>query len=376
MAGGIYVIQDGGGLIEMTERAYASEELLQKLLAQYPSLLAGDQIDTAVPRRFLLIRREMAVPSEEQGGGRWALDHLFIDQDAVPTLVEVKRSSDSRIRREVIGQMLDYAANAVVYWPTEKLRSDFETRCAADRIDPEECLREHLGAGRDADTFWQTVRTNLRAGRVRLIFIADVIPPELRRIIEFLNQQMDPAEVLGVEIRQYLGPGLKTLVPRVIGLTAEAEQKKAVGRTEIRQWDESSLLAELVKRSPTEAAAARRILSWAQHRTDEVWWGRGKQYGSAVPTIHHKGRAHQLFAVWTTGTVEIYFYWYTFKPPFDSEEKRVELLNQLNAILDVPIPRDAISRKPPIPLASLADDIRLTKFLEIYDWVIDAIRCV
>ena len=32
----------------------------------------------------------------------------------MPTLVEVKRSSDTRIRREVVGQMLHYAANAVV----------------------------------------------------------------------------------------------------------------------------------------------------------------------------------------------------------------------------------------------------------------------
>jgi hypothetical protein len=32
----------------------------------------------------------------------------------VPTLLEVKRSSDTRIRREVVGQMLDYAANGVV----------------------------------------------------------------------------------------------------------------------------------------------------------------------------------------------------------------------------------------------------------------------
>jgi hypothetical protein len=39
----------------------------------------------------------------------------------VPTLVEVKRSDDTRIRREVVGQMLDYAANGVVYWPGEVL---------------------------------------------------------------------------------------------------------------------------------------------------------------------------------------------------------------------------------------------------------------
>ena len=50
------------------------------------------------------------------GVERWSVDHLLLDQDAIPTLVEVKRSSDSRIRREVVGQMLDYAANAVTYW--------------------------------------------------------------------------------------------------------------------------------------------------------------------------------------------------------------------------------------------------------------------
>ena len=56
------------------------------------------------------------------GGNRWSLDHLFLDQEGIPTLVEVKRGTDTRIRREVVGQMLDYAANAIVYWPVEELR--------------------------------------------------------------------------------------------------------------------------------------------------------------------------------------------------------------------------------------------------------------
>src|SRR6266508_697252 len=53
----------------------------------------------------------------------------------------------------------------------------------------------------EPDQFWQAVKVNLQAGRVRLVFVADRIPPELRRVIEFLNAQMDPAEVLGVEIK-------------------------------------------------------------------------------------------------------------------------------------------------------------------------------
>ncbi len=40
--------------------------------------------------------------------------------------MEVKRSTDMRIRREVVGQMLDYAANALSYWRVETIRGHFE----------------------------------------------------------------------------------------------------------------------------------------------------------------------------------------------------------------------------------------------------------
>ena len=68
----------------MNEQAYESEALL-RLLSKYPALLVGDQIDAASPRKLLLVEPEIGVRSEEDGGGRWALDHLFLDQDSVPT---------------------------------------------------------------------------------------------------------------------------------------------------------------------------------------------------------------------------------------------------------------------------------------------------
>ena len=51
------------------------------------------------------------------------LDHLFLDQDGVPTIVETKRSSDNRLRKEVVAQMLDYASNALIYLPVEEIIS-------------------------------------------------------------------------------------------------------------------------------------------------------------------------------------------------------------------------------------------------------------
>jgi hypothetical protein len=52
--------------------------------------------------------------------------HLAVDQDAVPTFVEVKRACDTRARREVVAQMLDYAANGSVFWTPGQLRNWFE----------------------------------------------------------------------------------------------------------------------------------------------------------------------------------------------------------------------------------------------------------
>ena len=64
-------------------------------------------------------------------------------------------------------------------------------------------------------------RREPRLGRLRLIFVADEIPAELRRVIEFLNEQMRPAEVLGVGIRHYTDEAqrVRNLVPRVVGRT-------------------------------------------------------------------------------------------------------------------------------------------------------------
>jgi hypothetical protein len=121
--------------------------------------------------------------------------------------------------------MLDYAANAVRYWPVETIRERFEATSQEHGQEPDIVVGEFISCNADDGAigrFWETVETNLRAGRIRLIFAADGIPPELRRVIAFLNEQMNPAEVLGIEIRQYVGTGVRTLVPSVIRSTKRA----------------------------------------------------------------------------------------------------------------------------------------------------------
>lgn len=371
MNGHIYLIQRGDQLIEMHEESYDSEDLLQQLLAKYPDLLAGDQMDDAVPRRWLLVSREASLPSEEDGTGRWSVDHLFLDQDGIPTLVEVKRSSDTRIRREVVGQMLDYAANAVAYWPEETIRARFEARCESHGADPVEMvsdLREsERGDQAQVEAFWSQVKTNLQAGRIRLVFVADEIPQELKRIVEFLNTQMDPAEVLAVEIKQYVADQLRTLVPRVLGQRAKSVRGK-------KKWDEISFFAQLESRcSAEEAEVARRILGWAREKGLRIWWGEGSRDGSFFPVVDHRGTSNTLIAVWTYGRAEVQFQHMT-QPPFDDEAKRLELVRRLNEIPGVSVRDDAIFRRPAFDLSTLRDRTAMRRLTEALDWAVDEIR--
>lgn len=237
----IYFVSDDETLKPMEARPYADEDLLQRLLERYPDLLAGEQVDPDDPRRWLLIEREAGITHDGDEKRRWRLDHLFLDQDGVPTLVETKIAANPELRRQVVGQMLDYAANLVEVWSAERIQVEFEARCAESGRPPDEVLGAHLDLAEDAaedstEAFWTAVKTNLEAGRIRLVFVADKIPSTLLRIVEFMNGQMDPCEVIAVELRQYLhgaadGSEIRTLVPRVHGLTATAKHRKRVART-------------------------------------------------------------------------------------------------------------------------------------------------
>ncbi len=374
MSSGMFLIQSDGQLVEMLEKPYSSEDLLQGLLAKYPNLLAGDQINNANPRKWLLISREAPLASEENGPSRWSVDHLFLDQDAVPTLVEVKKSNNTDIRRKVVGQMLDYAANAVLYWPVEEIKSMFEATCRGQDINPDKKLEEFLDSPGETERFWQRAKENLITGKIRLLFVSDEIPTELRRIVEFLNSQMNRAEVLAVEIKQYTGQDQRSLVPRVIGQTEEAIQIKGDAKSG-RTWDEDSFFRDLESRKgKSDVDIARKILEWSKDRLPRFWWGKGNIDGSVFPILDYNGINYYPIAIWSYGKLEIQFKLLQSRPPFDAESKRQEILNRLNQIPGFNIPADAINRFPKVELSVLQNEDSLKQFLEVLDWVVQEIK--
>jgi len=376
----IYFLPEGGGLRPMAETSYASEDLLQKLLEDHPDLLAGDQINRAEPRRWVLVTREIAVPDSQESGGRWSLDHLFLDQDGIPTLVEVKRSSDTRIRREVVGQMLDYAANAVSYWTIEKTRATFEQRVEAMGADPSaeiaNLLREPDAEPARIDGYWQGVSTNLQAGRLRLVFLADEIPNELRRIVEFLNDQMKYAEVLAVELKQFAGEGGTVLVPRVMGQTAAAQRAKSAGSQEKRQWDEDSFFEDMRARNGDGIlGVARSLYGWCKAEGLEPRFGTGRVDGTVtagLPLASAKGKPPGLFVIGTNGRITMNLDIIRRLSPFDESKNMEELAERLRAIPEVQLA--ASDSYPSVPITPLQQQQAMATFTGAMKWVVDEIR--
>lgn len=369
MTGPIYHLDDTGKATALEIKPYDAEATLQKLIAEHPEVLAGEQTDAGRSPKWLLIQREMAVPGEEGGSGKWSLDHLFVDQDAVPTFVEVKRSTNRELRREVVAQMLDYAANAVAYWPPGSIRETF----AACNEDADQVLAEFTDR-ENADKFWDDVDRNLKTGKIRMVFVADEIPAELRRIVEFLNEQMTSAEVLAIEVKQYVGGGMRTLVPTVIGQTETARIVKDPSIRSGKQWDKESFFAELSdRRAPEEAQAAEGLLDWANRNELRIWWGRGRINGSLFPIYYNDNGKNFLFSVWSNGRVEILFRFMSHSP-FDDQEKRKELAQRISEASGVPIPDDRLSKLPSFTLDRLVNPDSYKQFLSAFTWALEEIK--
>ena len=204
-----------------------------------------------------------------------------------------------------------------------------------------------------------------------------MIPIELQRVVEFLNDQMTRSQVIAIEVKQYASDdgADMTIVPRVIGQTAAAQQVKAAGQSgPTRQWDEPSFFEDLGRRAgPSAVEAAQALLHRARGHDTEVWWGQGKRDGSMVPIIRSGPIKTFLFTAWTYGKLEIGFEYMT-SGPFADEERRRELLDRINGATNSHIQVGQLSHRPPLSLAALAESAVMARMLEVFDWFLAEIH--
>lgn len=288
MAANLYFLSNGSA-VEMKEQVFQTEDVLQKIIEENPHLLARSWDDHEC--RLFLIKREMPIMESDDSSNSFSLDHLLVGEDGIPVLVEVKRSTNTQIRREIVGQMTDYACRAAA-WNIDELRGYFKDN------NPDDVLEQF-----NTDEFWNQVETNLKAERLRLVFAADKIPDNLRAMIEFLDRNMKDIEVYGVEIRQYQTSDAMLLSSNIIG-NSLVEIKKMNSHSRGVEWTADSFaerlkevnqgevvsLAEDLKDFTSSLGLSCRYGRGIYCPSFSMWLGPRRVFGASSSFIRSRGR--------------------------------------------------------------------------------------
>lgn len=379
----IYQIKENGQLAEMKAQPCDSAHSLQQLLGHNSSLLAGEQIDPFDPRRWLSIATQLPVPSAVYDEERGVVDHLFVDQDAMPTLVQVVSSDSNNFWGLPIAKLLDYAAHGVSYWSISYLQDHFISYWRDQGREAESVLQDFLESALGADLafdpdgqlFWQQLQENLSQGKIRLVLISDRIPPPLQQLVEFLNQQMDHAEVLAVEINQYASDNGKIIIPKLIGITPSSE-KKSISPRPGSQWDEVAFCQELRAREATDSlVVAQRLLEWAKARKLHLHWGKGRIDGSFSIVLKQEMGTYAVLTVGMSrlfNDLKLQFGVPLTTTTFQQEEKRKELLHRFPKIQGMRIVEDAQSLS--CFVSSRHAEAALEQVFQTIDWIVSELQ--
>ncbi|WP_159351046.1 hypothetical protein [Roseomonas harenae] len=193
-----------------------NEAWLRDFLLRHPDTLPASEIDPAYADP-IPVCRELATPAGP-------VDAVFVNRHGALTVVECKLWRNPQARREVVGQILDYAKE-LARWHYEDLQREVSRSLRR----PGNALFNLVQAQHpsvDEATFVDAVGRNLRAGRFLLLVAGDGIREGTEAIVQFMHAHTGMRFAFGlVEMAGYELPQGQLLVqPRVLARTVALER--------------------------------------------------------------------------------------------------------------------------------------------------------
>ncbi|MET4804411.1 hypothetical protein [Bradyrhizobium sp. LB11.1] len=188
------------------------EAQIQELVHAHPSALPVAEIDP-------MFAGPISVCREMQLGKAGRVDNFLITPTGLPVLVECKLWRNPEARREVIGQILDYA-KVLSRWSFSDLQREVGSRTG---MGPNALLQlvRRVAPNTDEIQFTDAVTANLRRGRFLLLILGDGVREDVEAIASYLQIHAGLHFTFGlVEFPIYRLPSGDHLVaPRVVART-------------------------------------------------------------------------------------------------------------------------------------------------------------
>ena len=292
---------DDGTIEVLAPKPFNLEVRLQELLEQHPELVLADLSDET-DRSIWTIGWEVSTPAG-------SADLLMLDSTGRVWIVEAKLAANSEIKKQVVGQVLGYAS-CVADWGADDL-DRVGTEYITRRVQTGhgsliEYLADQLGDQADAQSLLNEASDKLAKGDLTALIVVDDAPPELRRLVEFVNANAS-FELLALKIQVFDNDDSKLFVPSVIGSVAASRQRGTRQVRERRQWDRQSFFEDLAANQPDAEAPMNELVDWVEaHPTIMPSWGSGSVLGSFIawaPLDDSETDWISLFALNTNGRI-------------------------------------------------------------------------
>lgn len=211
--------------IPLTKEGEYDEKWLQHLIMKHPGLLPIEHIEPALTPA-IPICMELPVPSGY-------VDNLYATPLGDLIIVEAKLWRNYEARREVLGQIIDYAKD-LSSWSYEELEDAIRRATKAlqqGATDTStklyEIVRASAGAEIDESRFIDAVMRNLRRGRFLLLIVGDGIQEGVERLTSFLQQHAGLHFTLSlVEMAIFALPDANGYIvqPRIVARTTNIDR--------------------------------------------------------------------------------------------------------------------------------------------------------
>ena len=328
---------DGGKTTPLNETKFTEEGKLQDYLEEYPTLIPlADVVEDASP--LVCIGREV-------GTGSGSIDLLCIDKDSLLTIVETKLRKNREARREVIGQIIEYASYVSLWTPDDVYRIANEYFAKSDKA-PEsykdktidEIMKTIVGDEFSDEDFRIKIGQNLRDGKIRLIIAVDELVEELRTMVTFLNAHSN-FDILLLQVTDFEeSQSKKGLVPLLFGYATKSTDTR---ERQTRYWNEASFLDDTRDKCESKIAdTITKLYEFTKDNADEISWGRGATYGSFTFRKTRQGILVSIFSTFSNGSATINFGEMMGKGV--KEEVMQGFRKELNMIPGVNIPEEVV----------------------------------
>jgi len=331
----------------LSYEGFTEEADLQEILFEDPNIIPIEDLFDAGLAPIKLMLKEVGLP------GAGSTDLVGIDAKGNIYVIETKLAKNPEAKRQVIGQILEYAA-----FMHEKGFDWLDGAVKRQKGVGLSEFFEQLGDPNwDKENFEQNIADNLASGKFKLFIVVDEMNSDLQRIINYMRNVLG-VEIYALELKYFkdINAGMDILVPILHGRKSPPPPSPP---PPIWTWERFREDGE--KRVDEDTLKTLEEIYKFSRQTGRVDFGSGRVYGTFKLFLPYKDGELDLYVV----QLDAKGSWFCFKEMLQKGVKKEliqELIKNLKT-LGFPLSENKhVERYPQFDVTILNEKEKLSKF--------------